>query len=59
MCARCVFDFGGADVEAAADDDVLEPPEDIVPSVLVQLAEVNGPHPAVRCAATGFRLGQC
>ncbi len=34
MCARCVFDFGGADVEAAADDDALEPPEDIVPSVL-------------------------
>ena len=47
------FDLGRVDVLAAADDDVLQPVDDVEVAVGVEAAEVAGVEPAV-----GERLGR-
>ena len=43
------LDLGGRDVLAAADDDVLEPPDDAHPAVVVERGQIPGAEPAAPC----------
>ena len=52
MLVERSFDLGGVHVLAAANDDVLEPVDDVEVAIVVEAAEVAGVEPAV-----GERLG--